>query len=296
MQISHLLNYAFALLAVSLSAPHPAHSQEKTAPSPAQAVPASAYPNTAEGLRQLLQDARAAAKSGDKQKVAAFVKDMEIPNCEAWLYKMYAPDKAESWLGLCEAKTLGPNEKSMQELFAQLAKDEGEILTRKVNDNPEPGKGMEWGWLQAIRQPLDIYFASWKTPQDPKASKGDPIGYFMFIDEGFRWESDIQFVKPRISNLKVVPAKMVKKVDPVYPSEAAAQHVSGTVRVYFVIGADGMVYNAHAISGEGLSNDSSLRKAAEDAVFQWRYQPATLGGKPVQTNAVTVDIVFSPKN
>jgi outer membrane biosynthesis protein TonB len=63
-----------------------------------------------------------------------------------------------------------------------------------------------------------------------------------------------------------------------------------------VIGADGAVYNAHAISGEGLSEDPDLRRAAEDAVLQWRYQPATLNGKPVQINAVTVDIVFSPKN
>ena len=94
----------------------------------------------------------------------------------------------------------------------------------------------------------------------------------------------------------MVPAKLVKSVNPAFPAEAAAQHVNGTVRVYYVIGADGAVYNAHAISGEGLSDDPGLRKAAEDAVIQWRYQPATLNGKPVQTNAATIDIVFSPNN
>jgi hypothetical protein len=41
-----------------------------------------------------------------------------------------------------------------------------------------------------------------------------------------------------------------------------------------------------------LSEDPSLRIAAEVAVIQWRYQPATLDGKPIQTNAVTVDITF----
>ncbi len=56
------------------------------------------------------------------------------------------------------------------------------------------------------------------------------------------------------------------------------------------------VYNAHALSGEGLSEDPSLRKAAEDEVLQWRYQPATMDGKPIQTNAVTVDLKFSPKS
>ena len=85
-------------------------------------------------------------------------------------------------------------------------------------------------------------------------------------------------------------------MEPVYPADAAAQHIPGTVRVYYVIGADGAVYNAHALSGEGLSEDPSLRKAAEDAVLQWRYQAATMDGKPIQTNAVTVDLKFSPKD
>ena len=66
--------------------------------------------------------------------------------------------------------------------------------------------------------------------------------------------------------------------------------------MYFVIGADGVVYNAHAISGEGLSDDPSLRKAAEDAVKQWRYTPATIDGKAAESNAVTVNLVFTPAN
>jgi TonB family protein len=81
-----------------------------------------------------------------------------------------------------------------------------------------------------------------------------------------------------------------------YPADADAQHISDTVRVYFVIGGDGAVYDAHALSAERLSEDPSLRKAAEDAVLQWRYQPATMDGKPIQTNAVTVDVKFSPNS
>ena len=122
------------------------------------------------------------------------------------------------------------------------------------------------------------------------------IGYFYFLDGGFRWDGLVSFPKFKISNAKIVPAKLLGKVDPVYPPDAAAQHISGTVRVYFVIGGDGVVYNAHALSGEGLSEDPSLRKAAEDAVLQRRYQAATMDGKRIQTNAVTVDLKFSPKS
>jgi len=99
----------------------------------------------------------------------------------------------------------------------------------------------------------------------------------------------------RITHARIVRPKLVKKVDPIYPPDAADRNAAGTVRVYYVIGGDGLVYNAHAISGEGLSDDPSLRKAAEKAVLQWRYQPGTFDGKPFQTT-VTVDITFRPTN
>lgn len=285
-----------ALCVALLSAPRPTPSQSGNASPGTQAAPSSVYPNTTNGLQQLLRDVRQAARSGDKQQVTAFVKNMEVPDCKTWLYKMYARDKADSWMGLCEAKVGDPSEKSMQELFEQIARDDGEILTRKVNDNPEPGRGMEWGWLQAIKQPLDIYFASWKPARATGATKIEPIGYFMFVGGGFRWDSLIHFVKPKIGNFKIVPPVLIKKVAPIYPVEAAAQHLSGTVRVYYNIGADGVVHDATAISGEGLSENPTLRKAAEEAVIQWRFKPATLDGKPIEMGARTVDIIFPPRN
>lgn len=144
--------------------------------------------------------------------------------------------------------------------------------------------------------PLEVYFASWKFSNQPKEAKGEPIGYFYFLDGGFRWDSLIvSLSKIKFTTAKIVPAKLIKKIEPVYPSDAAAQHITGTVRVYYVIGGDGAVYNAHAISGEGLSEDPSLRKAAEEAVLQWRYEPGTFDGKPMQSTE-TVDIRFSPND
>ena len=285
------------LLAILLAFPAAIRSQERSVPAPATAT-AATYANTAEGLKQLLLDMRTVAKDGNEEKLAALVKDMEIPNCDAWLHRMYDSDKADSWMGLCEAKFRDPRERDMRELFGHIAKQDGKITTRKVNDNPQPGKGLEWGWLGAVKQPLDIYWASWLPTSESKESEADPIGYFMFIDGAFRWESTIHSFKPsqtKITHAKIVEPKLVKKVDPIYPPEAAAQHIGGTVRVYYVIGGDGVVYNAHAISGEGLSEDPSLRKAAEEAVLQWRYQPGTFDGKTFQST-VTTDITFSPNH
>src|SRR2546427_7052558 len=257
----------------------------------------SSYADTTADFQRFLQDILDATKKGDKQRVASLLKSTEVPNCDAWLHRMYKSDSADSWMSLCDSKTLDSKEKSMRELFAGFAKEGGEFSTRKVNDNPQGGEGgLESGMVHGGKEQLEVYFASWSSANHPKEAKGEAIGYFYFLDGGSRWDSIVSFPKIKISNAKFVPAKLIKKVEPVYPADAAAQHISGTVRVYYVIGGDGAVYNAHALSGEGLSEDPSLRKAAEDAVLQWRYQPATMDGKPIQTNAVTVDITFSPKS
>jgi TonB family protein len=282
------------LLVVLSALPTAIRSQEQSVAAPASAT-ASTYANTTEGLKHLLLDMRKTAKDGNEAKLAALVRDMEIPNCDAWLHRMYDSDKADSWMGLCEAKFRDPRERDMRELFGHLAKQDGEFITRKVNDNPQPGKGLEWGWLQAIKQPLDIYWAGWLPTSE---SEADPIGYFMFIDGAFRWESSIQSFKQsqtKATHSKIVFPKLIKKVDPIYPPEAAARNVVGTVRVYYVIGGDGLVYNAHAISGEGLSDDPLLRKAAEDAVRQWRYLPLTIDGKPAEMD-FHADVVFAVNN
>jgi TonB family protein len=283
------------LLVVLLSLPIATRSQQQSVSAPTTAT-AGTYANTTEGLKQLLLDMRTAAKEGNDDRLAAFVKDMEIPNCDAWLHRMYDSDKADSWMGLCEAKSRDPRERDMGEFFGHIAKQDGKITTRKVNDNPQPGKGLEWGWLQAIKQPLDIYWASWLPISEPKESEADTIGYFMFIDGGFRWESGIQsFKASQTKRAKIVLPQLTQKVDPVYPAEAAANHVSGTVRVYFVIGTDGVVHSPHAIRVAGFSEDPNLVKAAEEAVRQWRYLPLTIDGKPTEMDS-HADVVFALKN
>jgi hypothetical protein len=167
------------------------------------------YANTAEGLKLLLNDMRTAAKSGDETSLASFIKNTEIPDCGAWLHKMYATDKADSGMALCEGESRDPRERDLTQMFRRIGKVDGEFVTRKVNDNPEPGHGLEWGMLQAIRQPLDIYWAGWLASTEPNESGADPVGYFMFIDGGFRWDSTITSL--RLSKINPVidqpPAK-----------------------------------------------------------------------------------------
>ena len=84
----------------------------------------------------------------------------------------------------------------------------------------------------------------------------------------------------------VRPAKMISSVQPVYPSLAKSQHVSGDVRLDALIDANGRVTTMKIVSGPTL-----LQQAAMDSLRQWRYQPATLDGKAVPMH-LTVTLQF----
>jgi len=73
------------------------------------------------------------------------------------------------------------------------------------------------------------------------------------------------------------PGEVITKVQPVYPPTAKQVNASGEVRVAIVIGENGRVVEAKAISGH-----PALRSAAEDAARKWVFKPTEVGGKPVQ--------------
>jgi TonB family protein len=84
----------------------------------------------------------------------------------------------------------------------------------------------------------------------------------------------------------VKPAHMISSVPPVYPALAKTQHVAGDVRVDALVDATGRVTAMKVVSGPSL-----LHQAAMDSLRQWKYQAATLDGKPVPMH-LTVTIQF----
>jgi periplasmic protein TonB len=84
----------------------------------------------------------------------------------------------------------------------------------------------------------------------------------------------------------VKPAKLIKSVQPIYPSMAKSQHVSGNVQIDALIDAEGNVGATKVLSGPVL-----LREAALASLKQWKYQPAELDGKPTSMH-LTVTLQF----
>jgi len=80
-----------------------------------------------------------------------------------------------------------------------------------------------------------------------------------------------------------------RKVDPAYPMQLMRENVHGTVILYGVIHADGSVGNVRVLRGV----DERLDRFASEAVAQWKFDPATKNGTPVDVEA-TFQIPFRP--
>jgi protein TonB len=77
---------------------------------------------------------------------------------------------------------------------------------------------------------------------------------------------------------QLVSAKVISRVNPAYPKLAQQAGASGVVELEATISVDGKVKNPRVLHGNTM-----LQKAAIDAVLQWRYQPAMLNGKAVES-------------
>jgi TonB family protein len=77
-------------------------------------------------------------------------------------------------------------------------------------------------------------------------------------------------------------------VPPSYPGDARQEKVTGVVILEAIVDEQGNVAGIRPLK----SPDQRLTDAASAAVKQWKYEPATLQGKPVAVY-LTVTIKFS---
>jgi periplasmic protein TonB len=77
----------------------------------------------------------------------------------------------------------------------------------------------------------------------------------------------------------VQAGRLIHEVVPVYPLEARAKGVQGTVVLHAIIGKDGKIKDLQPVSGDPL-----LTPAAIDAIAKWEYQPTLLSGMPVEVD------------
>jgi TonB family protein len=100
---------------------------------------------------------------------------------------------------------------------------------------------------------------------------------------------DLSSRDPNASTADLSQPMATRKVDPAYPMQLMRENVHGTVILYAVIHADGSVGNVRVLRGV----DQRLDRFASEAVQQWKFEPATKNGTPVEVEA-TFQIPFRP--
>ena len=88
----------------------------------------------------------------------------------------------------------------------------------------------------------------------------------------------------------VMAGEVLTRVPPVYPPDAKAARVQGSVRLQATISETGAIEHLRVLSGP-----TALRPSALDAVRQWTYKPYTFHGTPVPVQTV-VTINYSLSN
>jgi TonB family protein len=85
----------------------------------------------------------------------------------------------------------------------------------------------------------------------------------------------------------VQQSKLISQPKPVYPPDAKAARIQGTVTLNVDIAADGKVKDVSVISGP-----PELVRSAVEAVSQWVYSTTLLNGEPVEVTT-TVDVNYT---
>ncbi|HXY04579.1 MAG TPA: energy transducer TonB [Terriglobales bacterium] len=252
--------------------------------SPANRSPA-AYPASPDGLKLLIRDVFTAMKSKDDQSVSAYFSSMALPEHTAWFTKTFGPAEGAR-MDAKYANVLSGLPENLKGIFEYARKDDRTNPEVSLVEKSGEASGLGRAVVDAMLTPIPLYVAS---GSNPKQRFGVAIGDFFYVDGAFRFMptqvlqalSTAPPLRVRIGG-NVQKSKLLTKIDPTYP----ATKTQGSVLLHVVLAVDGSVSEITVVNG-----DSVLAKAAVDAVRQWRYQPTTLDGRPVEVDT-TIQVEF----
>ena len=118
-----------------------------------------------------------------------------------------------------------------------------------------------------------------------------PAPYFPPAPIGERVELAGDPVLPPLPPVRVeaqLDPRYARDLQPPYPPSEEARQREGMVRVLVTIGADGRVKAVERISA---TNDAFWRSTERHALTRWRFRPATLGGRAVESTK-TMNVTF----
>jgi len=290
----------YAILGFTLALACSVVSAQETSPPPAPNPPenaakppvADSFPDTADGLRSLLEQLVAAIQTGNTQETSQITESFAMLDYKAWFAGVFGATVGESVADLYAESLRGPAPALSESLRGVIQDGKTNIRIKRF----EPGDDSSPDFyvrplIKAMQNPTPLYEAdaykalpgAWQFP-----------GYFFYVDGRFRFVSRYAFravpgvlpTRIRVGG-NVQAAQIVHLVQPIYPLDASRSHIQGTVVLHALIGKDGKIANLEFAGGP-----IELKEAAMKAVQQWIYKPTLLEGRPVEVDT-TISVVFT---
>lgn len=245
--------------------------------------------NSADGLKSQIGAILESAKDGKLKRFEDLVSDLKIPDKSDWFTSTFgddlgpklAPKYKESWDSFQDVLT-----RSLRTAAAAKPKD---VSVTVFGASPF-GRANMTALQRSAKIPLTLYEVLIPTHN---RGKDTVPGLYAYIGGAFRvlnWATLYKVPGVRPARIRIGGAvqrpKLIHSVDPVLPPDV---HATGVVLLRILIDGEGNVEQVDVVSG-----DPMLTGPAIEAVRQWKYQPTTLNGDPVDVET-TVSVTLPQK-
>lgn len=281
----------FFLLATLPLAATASPAETPQSPGTVQTTPAGFQ----EQLDAIVQDYR----EGDSTKGRQLIDQFRLPHSEEWFSEYLGPAQSAELTVRYDRLSVNFVEALEKTIESVVANRSAELVTELGEgkcENPSNDRpGAKTSGIVTIKEPHLFYVHF--TIQVKKKNSSSWADAFAYEDGMFRfagfgacpfwvWADGLEGGAPKGGWFSQPPI-LVTQTAPIYPLSAKASGFEGVVTIKALIDKEGRVKRADILSG-----DPVLAQAALDAVRQWRYKPATLGGAPAEAET-TARVVFA---
>ncbi len=256
---------------------------------------AAAYPNGAEGLQKVLQDILKAMTSKDTTKEDELIQTLIMPSDSTWFKDEFGPAFGPrlSAVYQTEAATIAQQLQTVYDGNAKRGWSSPKIF--QYADAAHVNSPID-NFLNCMDEVTPIYQTAFNGVdtrfQLGPAGEGERLniiagdlqGYYVYAKDGFRYiPQEILMMLPKERpiiiqlDMNVMRSKITNQVKWTYPNEAIKQGIKGNVVIHLTLDALGRIKEITPVEGPSI-----LSEAVSDAVKQWKFEPTTLDGEPVE--------------
>jgi Gram-negative bacterial TonB protein C-terminal len=236
----------------------PAHPQTSSSAA-ASPVSIPSYPDNTKGLEHFVKDMLQLEMEGKQQEIEQYVKSLALPDPASWFRSVFGEDLGENMTRVSAPKRADAQVQTANMLAAQIAAKRTNIEVVRFDDGcNDRATATEYPFLLLRQKPEHLYDVRFLGN-----SGGVLWAYFAYVDGGFRFIGNMKATEVGVNKSSrsedstgrifkggnVQAARLIHKEDPVYPQEAKAAGLQGTVVLHAIIAKDGTIRSLELVDG-----------------------------------------------